>query len=130
MLPSADSTQASPGTLSITIERARIHIVSSGFWSAADVDSEFGRLRRLVAVARLQQPCFKVLVDMRGLVVQARDSAERLATVAQSIWTPDDRVALVPRAGLTRMQVDRVMYGDNHRLFENIDRAREWLYGD
>ena len=56
--------------------------------------------------------------------------SRKVAGAVRSIWAPDDRIALVPRAGLARMQVDRVTDAETHRTFASVEQARAWLEGD
>jgi hypothetical protein len=113
--------------LSVTIDGALVGITGHGFWSDDGVDNHFIALRRIVAVARTRHPRFRVLVDLRTSAVQTRAIGERIERETRSIWTPADRIAMVLRPGLAKLQMNRIVDGQNHQIFDRIDLARQWL---
>lgn len=95
-------------------------------------DEELARyeqdLRAGIADARRRVGRLRLLIDaIRGQVLPAA-AAERLKTIeARLVRSPDDRVAVVLNSTLLKLQLKRIVSGDQTRIFQSDDEARAWL---
>ncbi len=115
------------GSLTVTTNGGTICVTGIGFFSDACVERHFEDLRQVALMTRPRHPRLKVVIDMRASLVQSASTSARIERETRRIWARDDRIAIVARAGLTRLQLSRIVDGENHRTFETIDAARQWL---
>jgi hypothetical protein len=118
---------AAAGSLTVTASDGMICVTGIGFFSDACVEQHFEDLRQVALMTRPRHPRLKVIIDMRASLVQSTSTSARIERETRRIWARDDRIAIVARAGLTRMQLSRIVDSKNHRTFETIDAARQWL---
>ena len=104
-----------------------VYIIGRGFWNDDIVDKHFLELRQMAALARRNAASPRVLVDLRDASVQSPAVAARIKNETLLIWTDADRIAVVLRSTLARMQINRVVDSGNHASFIAIEDARQWL---
>jgi hypothetical protein len=99
-----------------------------GFWTVEEADDYCDRLETEAAAARRSSGRLRLMVDIvdngvhSGAVMQSLFRAKEIA-----IRTPADRVAVVQRASLGRLQSGRVIRTGQTRVFDSEAAALGWL---
>lgn len=99
-----------------------------GFWSLADGEDYFRKVKPLVDESRKRLGAARVLIDGRGTPAQTPEVAERFEQISLSLYRPEDRVAIVVDSALFKMQLSRVRVGaKSPQVFLSPDEAETWL---
>ncbi len=104
-----------------------IRVNGLGFWNSGEIDVILDGIARLVGVARSQSEQVRVLIDLGDNGAQMGDTVDRLKKRSASIYATGDRIAIVLRSSLLKMQVARVERSAESRTFSTVEEAEGWL---
>ena len=114
-------------------KRKYLEMVLRGYWDEKVTDAfEREETLALDALDRLGRPT-QCLIDLSEFPPQARDIVERHD---KRLNSPDakiaSRVAVVVPGAIVKLQVHRIMPGDDteRRMFTSREEAKAWLLGD
>lgn len=114
----------------IVYDRVRgfLHAFCSEFWMLEDVANYRTALLPFIREAHANFGFVRVLVDRRGCPVQSPEVVDRTRAIGLEVFREHDRFALVVDSALVRMQVNRIRARKLSMAFDNIDRAKAWLF--
>jgi hypothetical protein len=99
-----------------------------GFWSVEDAEHYCDRLEVEASCARRLSGRLRLLVDIVGQSVQSGEVMQSLFRgKAIALRTALDRVAVVQRVALGKLQTGRVISSGQSRVFDSAAEAMEWL---
>lgn len=115
------------------LDRSRrlLTVVMRGFWDAHIYSAYDAQLRlELAALSRLPAPR-ACLVDAREFAIQSQQMADLLREGVEKRLPlyPERTVRLVSRA-ISRGQAARMTNVTNQRVFDALEPAMDWLFGD
>jgi hypothetical protein len=104
-----------------------IRVVGRGFWTEDYVDAHFVELGRLVERVRAIGGDILALVDLSEAPVQSPGVVARITAQTGRIYRPADRIAIVVRSSLVKMQIKRAVALPNLEAFLSLNAALTWL---
>ena len=117
------------GTISHSFDRETgiITIVGEGVYTFIQAQEHFAALAALVSSVRSKRGRVKVLIDTARSAVQPANVAEKIEKSIRSLYTPQDRVALIVASTLHKVQMRRIADPKIIHLFISRDAALTWL---
>ena len=104
-----------------------IHVVGSGCWTPDTSDSHARELQVLIDGCRARGLDIRVLCDLRAMAVDCSKLIAHSRKNAARIYRPEDRIAVVVKTSLAKMQLRRGGSVGNVQMFLSIDAAETWL---
>ena len=104
-----------------------IHVSGSGRWTKARSDTHSRELRALVEDCRARGLDIRVLCDLRAMAVDCADLLEHSGRSSRKIYRPKDRIAILVKTSLAKMQLRRGDSIGNVEMFLSTDAAKTWL---
>jgi hypothetical protein len=83
-------------------------------------------MARAVEQGRATGSAVRVLIDARGLEAMPPNSPDRIAELGQ-MFSSDDRIAMVVRSSLLKIETRRVAHSDTVQGFVSENAAWTWL---
>ena len=111
-------------------EGAILILERTGFWSPGDADQHFSALAAQLSRQRRRHGRARVLVDLNAVSVQAKEVTKNIQQGAAQAYKAGDRVALVTKSALVRLQLQRITGPAETMAFETMDAALRWLNED
>ena len=115
---------------SIDEARRELHFVSSGFFDEEAMTGLQTEIGKVAAPFLSKGIRFRAFGDLSGYMVQTKEISDKMMIVlerAEQIGI--ERVAIVIKSAIVRLQYARVSEGRNVKIFDNRDEALEWLRG-
>ncbi len=104
-----------------------IHVVGKGFWTPSVMTTHFEQLQTSVSAFRQTKRAVKMIVDLRGSLVQSPETIERMKGGAASVTEPGDRMAILVGSSLAKMQMRRTIGDAQHEFFVSPEAAAKWV---
>ena len=104
-----------------------IRIIGRGQWCEAQVAVHFTALRNLILQRRAEGGAVRVMVDLRESEVQDMGTADRISKGTSTLYTEQDRVAIIVESSTLRSQLKTAVSVDNVAYFLAPTAARIWL---
>lgn len=105
-----------------------LEVECAGFWSMEEADSFMMAFRAASDKLRDRTSVLNVIMDGSGCAVQSPAVMEKLDTFYKSVLRCEgDRIAIISRSTLLKMQTERLLNNDRIRGFVSIDEARDWI---
>lgn len=104
-----------------------IRVRGEGLYSLSQVEEHFRTLGATIAHIRASHGRVRVLVDIRDGVVQSAEVAQAVSRWQGRLYSPGDRVALIVKSALHKMQMRRVVNLQITEMFVSETAARTWL---
>jgi len=121
--------QSAEGTIVISHGKdGIIRVIGRGFWSEKTVRAYFKEVGRLITQYRSIDTSVRMLIDVADGAVQSSTTTARLNAALSGMQCPGDRIAIVARSTLVKLQSERIGKDlENHRTFRSTAEAEAWL---
>lgn len=105
-----------------------LEVECSGFWSMEDTDSFIRDFKVAADDLRNCTDRLNIIMDGSDCAVQSSAVMEKLNKFYQSVLRCEsDKIAIIARSTLLKMQTERLLNNSKIRGFTSIDEARAWL---
>jgi hypothetical protein len=107
-----------------------IHVVGTGIWKRADVDTHYGAIRGIAAGLRAAGRPIRLLSDVTGAERQAPDIEAYIKLQMERTFAPGDRMALLVPDIQAQRHIRTLLGNAEVATFCSRDAAEAWLRND
>lgn len=127
--PDAVADDPAPGSLGCHWDEAKglVHVYGRGSWTMRQIDEHFAQLTLLLARQRERAGQVLVLVDLTNADVQPPEVIHRIRQATTQLYCDQDRVAVIVRTSLLKLQMRRAAEARNTEFFVSRNAALTWL---
>ncbi len=117
-----------PGNLTISADPAFgvIRVLGVGFWTPTIIGDHFDELAFVMRPYRAAGVSVRMVVDLRKSGIQSQETIVRMQAGVKSVTRPGDRMAIVVSSSLAKIQMRRMIGGEQHEFFVSPGAAQTW----
>lgn len=105
-----------------------IRMVGGGVWRPADAHRYFDHQRPIIEQARRRFGPLKILMDVRGWVVENPDSVSQFQDINTELFDPEDRLAAVVQTSANKQHSRDAIAVGIREAFVSPSAAETWLH--
>ncbi|MGV3768433.1 MAG: hypothetical protein ACO1NM_00225 [Sphingobium phenoxybenzoativorans] len=111
----------------LDLDTQTVRVSSGGLWTQADAERSLVVHKRIIREARLRFGSVKAMIDLRDVIRPTLESALWFQSTNSEIYREDDRIAVVVKSSVFKIQLRRALMVGTREAFLSMDAAEMWL---